>query len=112
LTGIFGQRKQICRSAYWIVVAQGHDWSVSILAGANAPIENTKEPAMTARPDPEEAPKVTVLEEDGAEDNPHWLRRLMDNHWLLLLLGVVIPTLSYTIWGWIDLLLTGPAELP
>jgi hypothetical protein len=29
----------------------------------------------------------------------------MDNPWLLLALGVVIPTLSYTVWGWIELYL-------
>jgi hypothetical protein len=67
---------------------------------------------MTSRPKDRDTPDVTILEEDNAEDNPHWLRRLMDNHWLLLVLGVVIPTISYTIWGWIDLLRTGPAELP
>jgi hypothetical protein len=27
----------------------------------------------------------------------------MDNPWLLLALGVLIPLLSYTLWGWIEL---------
>lgn len=49
-------------------------------------------------------------EEDPA-DKP-WLQRLFDNPWLLLLLGVVVPTLSYTVWAWIELLLTKKAELP
>lgn len=40
------------------------------------------------------------------------LKRLMDNPWLLLVLGVVIPMLSYTLWGWIELLLVQPATLP
>ena len=41
-----------------------------------------------------------------------WLKRLMDNTWLLLLLGVVVPFLSYTVWGWIELLNVPPAALP
>lgn len=36
------------------------------------------------------------------------LERLMDNPWLLLALGVIIPTLSYTVWGWIDILRIPP----
>ena len=40
------------------------------------------------------------------------LKRLMDNTWLLLILGVVIPMLSYTAWGWIELLFMKPALLP
>jgi hypothetical protein len=79
--------------------------------------EPAAEAASTEPPDTDtsgegEAPVATIFEDEDFEDNPHWLRRLMDNHWLLLLLGVVIPTISYTIWGWIDLLLTKPAELP
>lgn len=42
----------------------------------------------------------------------HPLQKLMDNPWLLLVLGVVIPFLSYTIWGWIELLTVKPATLP
>jgi hypothetical protein len=37
---------------------------------------------------------------------------VLDNPWLLLVLGVLIPILSYTVWGWIELLLTPPAALP
>lgn len=40
------------------------------------------------------------------------LKRLMDNTWLLLALGVLIPLLSYTLWGWIELTLVQPAQLP
>ena len=36
----------------------------------------------------------------------------MDNPWLLLVLGVVVPTLSYNVWGWIELALIKPAALP
>jgi hypothetical protein len=40
------------------------------------------------------------------------LQKLMDNPWLLLTLGIAIPTLSYTIWGWIELWLLPAATLP
>lgn len=40
------------------------------------------------------------------------LQRLMDNPWLLLVLGVLIPLLSYTLWGWIELNHVPPAQLP
>jgi hypothetical protein len=36
----------------------------------------------------------------------------MDNPWLLLVLGIVVPWLSYTAWGWIELVLIGKAQLP
>jgi hypothetical protein len=36
----------------------------------------------------------------------------MDNPWLLLLLGLVVPIVSYTLWGWIELALVAPAQLP
>ena len=36
----------------------------------------------------------------------------MDSPWLLLALGVLIPSLSYTLWGWIEILLVKPATLP
>lgn len=40
------------------------------------------------------------------------LQRLMDNPWLLLLLGVALPTISYTVWGWIELWNLPKAVLP
>ena len=42
------------------------------------------------------------------EEKKHPLQKLMDNPWLLLTLGVLIPFVSYTIWGWIELLLIKP----
>jgi hypothetical protein len=45
-------------------------------------------------------------------DRTHPLQKLMDNPWLLLILGIVIPTLSYTVWGWIELWLLPAATLP
>ena len=40
------------------------------------------------------------------------LNRVMDNPWLLLVLGVLIPLVSYTLWGWIELHQVAPATLP
>ena len=42
----------------------------------------------------------------------HPIQKLMDNTWLLLAVGILIPFLSYTVWGWIELLLVKPAPLP
>ena len=45
-------------------------------------------------------------EDDGDEDIP-FMQRLLDNHFLLLILGVAIPTVFYMIWGIIEV-----AQLP
>ena len=46
------------------------------------------------------------------DDDPkkHPLQKLMDNPWLLLVLGILIPTLSYTVWGWIELFFIKPLQ--
>ena len=49
---------------------------------------------------------------DREERDRHVLQRFMDNPWLLLALGVLIPFLSYTAWGWLELTRLGPAPLP
>jgi len=59
---------------------------------------------MHPQPDPTPPP--------SEESKPHWIQRLMDNHWLLLVLGIVLPFLSYTIWGWVELANIPPATLP
>ena len=46
------------------------------------------------------------------ESNKPLLQRLLDNIWLLLVLGVLIPFLSYTAWGWIEIARVAPAALP
>lgn len=46
------------------------------------------------------------------EPRIHPLQRLLDNPWLLLILGVVVPVLSYTVWGLIELQNLPPATLP
>lgn len=45
-------------------------------------------------------------------ENIHPIQKLMDNTWLLLALGVIIPFLSYTAWGWIELMNAPIATLP
>ena len=42
----------------------------------------------------------------------HPFQKLMDNPWLLLLLGILIPSLSYTIWAWIEIVRMPGATLP
>lgn len=44
--------------------------------------------------------------------NKHPIQRLMDNPWVLLALGVIVPILSYTAWGWFELTQVQPATLP
>lgn len=40
--------------------------------------------------------------ERGDEPIPFW-QRVLDNHFLLLFLGVLFPTVIYIIWGIIDI---------
>ncbi|MCB1045537.1 MAG: hypothetical protein KDC35_21535 [Acidobacteria bacterium] len=47
-----------------------------------------------------------------SQDPKHPLQKLLDNPWLLLALGILVPVLSYTVWGWIELANLGAAQLP
>ncbi|MFO1220748.1 MAG: hypothetical protein U1E89_20460 [Burkholderiaceae bacterium] len=42
------------------------------------------------------------------KDNPNepvpWMQQLLDNPFLLLFLGVMVPMLMYTVWGVVDIL--------
>lgn len=42
----------------------------------------------------------------------HPIQALMDNPWLLLVLGILITFVSYTAWGWIEIASAPPATLP
>lgn len=42
----------------------------------------------------------------------HPVQKLIDNPWLLLALGLLIPFISYTGWGWLELLTIEAAKLP
>jgi hypothetical protein len=54
------------------------------------------------------------MPDDNKQTEPriHPIQRLLDNPWLLLALGIVIPFISYTAWGWIELASAQPAALP
>ena len=43
------------------------------------------------------------LKDDPDEAVP-WMQQLLDNPFLLLFLGVLIPMLVYTVWGVVDIL--------
>lgn len=49
---------------------------------------------------------------DSHEANVHPIQRIMDNPWLLLLVGLAVPILSYTVWGWVELATLPHATLP
>jgi hypothetical protein len=46
------------------------------------------------------------------EERKHVIERLMDNTWLLLVLGVVLTCISYTAWGMYEIFSTPAALLP
>ncbi len=45
-------------------------------------------------------------------EHKHPLQKLMDNTWLLLALGILIPFVSYNLWGWFELMTLTDAKLP
>jgi hypothetical protein len=45
----------------------------------------------------------TPAENDASEPVP-WMQQLLDNPFLLLFLGVMIPMLVYVVWGVVDIL--------
>jgi hypothetical protein len=47
---------------------------------------------------------------EGGKTHP--IQRLMDNPWLLLALGILVPLVSYTLWGLYELMQLPPATLP
>ena len=49
---------------------------------------------------------------ESNESTVHWLERLLDNTWLLLALGVLVPAISYTLWGLLELQNLKAAALP
>lgn len=47
-----------------------------------------------------EAPDGSGQGGDGGDEGPvPFMQRVLDNHFLLLFLGVVVPTVFYLIWG-------------
>ncbi len=47
---------------------------------------------------------MTHPQPDPANDDVPWMQRLLDNPFILLFLGVLVPMLLYTLWGVIDIL--------
>lgn len=48
-----------------------------------------------------------------AESKPiHPVQKLLDNPWILLALGVLLPIVSYTLWGLVELQNVKAAPLP
>lgn len=41
---------------------------------------------------------------DDRDEPVPWMQQLLDNPFLLLFLGVLVPMLLYTVWGVIDIL--------
>lgn len=41
----------------------------------------------------------TAQSDSGTPPRPHFMQRVLDNPFLLLFLGVVIPTVFYVLWG-------------
>jgi hypothetical protein len=35
---------------------------------------------------------------------PHAMQKLLDNNWILLLLGIAVPAVFYTLWGLWDVI--------
>lgn len=68
-------------------------------------------PEITSSSDASDEIDDTGPVADTAEPK-HPIQKLMDNPWLLLALGLLIPILSYTVWGWIELMAVPPAQLP
>jgi hypothetical protein len=53
-----------------------------------------------------------MAEQNAESPRIHPIQRLLDNPWILLALGVLIPFISYTAWGWFELAHVPPATLP
>jgi len=39
------------------------------------------------------------MSEPTNDASPHFMQKVLDNNWLLLALGVLTPTVFYTLWG-------------
>ena len=44
------------------------------------------------------------MSHDNEDADVPWMQKLLDNPFLLLFLGVMIPMVVYTLWGVIDIL--------
>jgi hypothetical protein len=60
-------------------------------------------PSRTAHRLREGSAMNSPVQDDMNEPVP-WMQQLLDNPFLLLFLGVLVPMLVYTLWGVIDIL--------
>ena len=44
------------------------------------------------------------MSESTSNQSPHFMQKLLDNNWLLLLLGIATPAVLYTLWGLWDVI--------
>jgi hypothetical protein len=49
------------------------------------------------------------MSESTNNSSPHFMQRVLDNNWLLLALGVLTPTVFYTLWGLWNVISITPA---
>lgn len=56
--------------------------------------------------------KEESVNQEPNESQKHPYQRFLDNPWILLLLGVVVPGISYLLWGWLEILYIPVAQLP
>lgn len=45
-----------------------------------------------------------MSESTSSGASPHFMQRVLDNQWLLLALGILTPTVIYTLWGLWDVI--------
>ncbi len=45
-----------------------------------------------------------MSESNSGNSSFHFMQRLLDNNWLLLLLGIAVPAVFYTLWGLWDVI--------
>ena len=50
-----------------------------------------------------------MSEPTSSNASPHFMQTMLDNQWLMLLLGVMVPMVLYTLWGLMDVMAIPPA---
>ena len=61
------------------------------------------ERALRAGGSPHKSGETIMSAASSDEERVPTMQRILDNHFLLLFLGVVIPTVLYVIWGVIEI---------
>ncbi len=44
------------------------------------------------------------MSESTKNSSPHFMQTMLDNQWLLLFLGLMVPTVFYILWGLLDII--------